>query len=101
MVTVGRAIDKVLSQPSQPSLPSPVTCYPPRQPPTLCHDSDSCDLLRAISGSRSSHSQVESEYVWTCAHINLYTPLPAAPSKPNLLPSAVLHHPPHPPPPAS
>src|SRR5271156_1866618 len=40
MVTVGRTIDKVLSQPPQSSLPSHVTCYPPRQPPTLCHDSD-------------------------------------------------------------
>src|SRR5436305_50713 len=56
MVTVGRAIDKVLSQPPQPSLPSPVTCYPPRQPPTLCHDSDTQHLpVRSHRGAQCRH----------------------------------------------
>src|SRR5438045_2950205 len=40
MVAMGNAIDKVLSQPPRPSLPSPVPCHLPRQPPPLCHDSD-------------------------------------------------------------
>src|SRR2546421_7404431 len=40
MVGVAKALDKVLSQPPQPSLPSLVTCHLPRQPPPLCHDSD-------------------------------------------------------------
>ena len=46
MVAMGKAIDKVLSQPPQPSLPSPVTCHLPRQPPPLCHDSDMKYMLR-------------------------------------------------------
>src|SRR5436305_652886 len=44
MVGVARALDKVLSQPPQPNLPSLVTCHLPRQPPPLCHDSDTADL---------------------------------------------------------
>src|SRR5436305_1300275 len=51
MVAMGKAIDKVLSQPPRPSLPSPVMRHLPRQPPPLCHDSDS--LGRATSGANS------------------------------------------------